>query len=810
MKPLTFGKIFVFLFFSLIIANNGFGQYYSYYGPEISNERHLNSKIRVRMYNQGSVEAAMYEGIGIYDGNNYGGYVELWIGGIIGDDTLVSTSDVPSEYGQYEFYPDYEPAGLIKDISPEDQEENNPYYQPETIFRSEYTDTFQYNDFINYSEYDKRKHKPLRVRVIQTSYSYNSTYADDFVLVEYKIQNINSKPIRETFVGFYMDGSVFKTGRFIVGGDAGDSQGLLEYVTPEFDGLENEYMGAAWIADVNGRPADGVFNANSLRHIMALVPLEVPESATIHNYNWWIVTQGSKWTGITGSWGPRRRGSFEHPLRLFNDQLGVPFTDEERYYMMSFPEKDFSTYYAGTDLRIRGWRDVPDFGADIADGWFGVNYVSSFGPFDLEPGEVKTVTIAYVVGRNFHTNPSAFNLYFNTSNPSTYLKTLDQQNLIDNIRNAKKLFDNPGVDTDGDGDSGKYVMQYDQLYGDSLKVYYAGDGVPDFSSAKPPPSPELRVYPSDNQIVIRWNGRGVEEYFDKFSSVRDFEGYRVYVSRSDKESELVLLSSYDIEDYNRFVWDSPTQSYKLIDVPFTMDSLRSLYGDDFEPLIYTPYQPFIFDGNRYYFTKVDNNLSDYRDKNLIHKVYPDAVRDTNDVDEEGRMRYYEYEYIIDGLLATIPYYVSISTFDFGHPAKELEPMESDPMDNLVMSYAAGDDWQDETEEKGLNAYVYPNPYISDGRYRDDYFENRFTDFIPDRSRAIYFANVPNKCKVTIYSLDGDLIQTIDHDVEEGNGDAHVVKWDVISKNMQTIESGLFYWVIESELGKQIGKLVIIR
>jgi hypothetical protein len=112
----------------------------------------------------------------------------------------------------------------------------------------------------------------------------------------------------------------------------------------------------------------------------------------------------------------------------------------------------------------------------------------------------------------------------------------------------------------------------------------------------------------------------------------------------------------------------------LKELPFTLDSLRVLYGDDFDPLEFGYGVPLQIDDDSYYFVSVDYNASDLSDARQIHKLYPDAVNDTNDVDDQGHMRYYEYEYVIDNLLPTVPYYVSVTAFDFGHPPKSLEPL----------------------------------------------------------------------------------------------------------------------------------------
>ncbi|MCK4573594.1 MAG: hypothetical protein KAU36_04440, partial [candidate division Zixibacteria bacterium] len=85
-----------------------------------------------------------------------------------------------------------------------------------------------------------------------------------------------------------------------------------------------------------------------------------------------------------------------------------------------------------------------------------------------------------------------------------------------------------------------------------------------------------------------------------------------------------------------------------------------------------------------------------------------------------------------------------------------------------------------------------------------------TDRPDDRVRAIHFANLPPKCTISIYTIDGDLVREIEHDRDLGDPTAAHDEWNLITRNTQLVVSGLYYWTIESADGSvQIGKLVII-
>jgi len=76
------------------------------------------------------------------------------------------------------------------------------------------------------------------------------------------------------------------------------------------------------------------------------------------------------------------------------------------------------------------------------------------------------------------------------------------------------------------------------------------------------------------------------------------------------------------------------------------------------------------------------------------------------------------------------------------------------------------------------------------------------------TRHIDFMGLPRaKTRIRIYTLAGDLVQTIDHDGSTGDGEA---PWNLISRNGQDVESGVYLFTVESSLGHQVGRFVLIR
>lgn len=61
-----------------------------------------------------------------------------------------------------------------------------------------------FNDYV----YPALNHRPLKLRVAQSSYVWNDPYAEAIHIVEYKIMNMGTKPIDSAYVGMFIDADV--------------------------------------------------------------------------------------------------------------------------------------------------------------------------------------------------------------------------------------------------------------------------------------------------------------------------------------------------------------------------------------------------------------------------------------------------------------------------------------------------------------------------------------------------------------------------------------------------------------------------
>jgi len=99
--------------------------------------------------------------------------------------------------------------------------------------------------------------------------------------------------------------------------------------------------------------------------------------------------------------------------------------------------------------------------------------------------------------------------------------------------------------------------------------------------------------------------------------------------------------------------------------------------------------------------------------------------------------------------------------------------------------------------------VVPNPY-----YATTAFEGQNTFTSGRGPREIQFRNLPQQCVIRIYTISGELVESIEHisSINYGTG-----KWDLLTKDNLTVAYGIYVYHIEAKgIGEKIGKLAIIK
>lgn len=786
------------------------------------------------------------------------GNLQIWIGGVRQGDTLVSTTRDLAGYGErfsesLEFWPLSPPENVFleRTIRPSLQIGGSCIELGASIdavsehdLISVATDTLTDARIVAPNSYDGRLHKPLGIKMTSRVMGWSYSYAEDFVLLHCTLENIgyrgattsaHDQRVSGVYIGLlewdHIHSYDVRLDLWSRGG-GGDDLAARQVTTP----LPSrphivDNLNTMWRCDNDGDPAAGQFDNYSVPSAIGVRVLSPLVSEKQFSFNWWHY-----WPAGAGpSWGPVRAGSkveFESP------ELGHPHSDRAKYQMMTNGEDDYPSWETALPHQHDGWLAPPSNAAALAAGAVSWELLS-FGPYDLALGDTLDFAIAIVGGEHLHSDPEHFSRVFDAARPDNFVRGLNKADLIQNAFWAGWMYDTPGLDTDGDG----YVGEFAELGGDT--IYYRGDGVPDFSGPPPPPAPHLTPTSARSLVILRWNGRTSESFIDPFLNRRDFEGYRVYMSRTGHEDDWAVVTQRDLVNFDRLTWNENRNRWQIEDPPFSRDSLKVLYDDlsllhygyPFEPDSFSegtldeafmeiqldPIDPANLDTVFRYFRPHDVNDSiddvglakadsaGLSIRGTIRRVYP--LADTSDVirrEDGSEFRpAYEYELAVEGLHVAEPVYFAATAFDHGDPATGLEPLESARAQSTVEVWpiVSSETVKSQRPKPG----VYPNPY----RLIDDYYgsnwENR-RGLEPDRERArqVTFYNVPDTCTVSIWSLDGDLVRRIKHSSEPGGSEATVVRWDLITRNTQSVKSGIYIWSVESRLGTDVGKLVIIK
>jgi hypothetical protein len=167
----------------------------------------------------------------------------------------------------------------------------------------------------------------------------------------------------------------------------------------------------------------------------------------------------------------------------------------------------------------------------------------------------------------------------------------------------------------------------------------------------------------------------------------------------------------------------------------------------------------------------------------------------------------QHEYVDIGLVNNLDYYYTVTSFtkpDVVSKQSSLESAKNTNAKGVTPGTAAPETVTDEIA-------VVPNPYRGDVVYKE--YKPAWEVVPPTRGwheadRRIQFINIPSPSEIKIYTLAGDLVYTIEHNIpDQGFAD-----WNLTSKNGQTVASGLYLYSVEdTENGKvHVGKFVVIK
>lgn len=299
--------------------------------------------------------------------------------------------------------------------------------------------------------------------------------------------------------------------------------------------------------------------------------------------------------------------------------------------------------------------------------------------------------------------------------------------------------------------------QKSELYNNALWAQRAYDN--GYKLPSPPDIPITRSEVTSNNVTLYWSNNA-EYSKDPISGKYDFEGYKLY--RTDPQSN------------NNLNQDLLSQMKLIAD----FDSSH----------------------NNYY-----NNTGFGFIKMNTFKTFPN---DTNK---------YWYKFDFPNQLNGFQYVYTVTSYDKGDSSQNLASLESSILSNTKRIVVGTTPVDDGSKDIG----VYPNPYYGSAIWDGTGTKKEIT-------RKIYFFNLPSKCEISIWTLAGDLVDRFDHDAATYNGnDIEWFKtysdgtqkfaggehaWDLISKNEQSIASGLYFFTVKNSVTGEIkkGKFLVVK
>ncbi len=422
----------------------------------------------------------------------------LWIGAVVGGDTVVSVGEDGWFHDVNELMPGYNLA--------EDTIMVNSIYE-DTLAISEQDFTALMTDTVKNPDIVPIEHRPIGVEVTQRSVSWSYNYARNFVIIDYWFRNIRAErdTIRDAYVGIYIDGDVGHVNTPAYAQD--DVTGFIESY---WDPIKNDSItvNTAWLADNDGDPTDdGRFDEFSPTGALGIALLKVGENPLdelSYSFNWWVSN-----TNEEIDWGPMRR----YPPMTWD---GTPETDIMKYQVMSNGEFDYDQTDILNYTEDDDWVPPPeDLAENMACG-YDTRFLFSFGPFDIPPDDTIRLAIAVMVAEDFHQDP----------------------NVVGDCQPEKYNYTGVAKTTEWVRD-----------------VYGAPNGLgePNYQGPVPPPKPYFEVETYDNVIDIYWKFQDAMETQDPITMLYDFAGFRIYTAEANLESYYTPIVEFDkvlFIDYN--------------------------------------------------------------------------------------------------------------------------------------------------------------------------------------------------------------------------------------------------------------------
>ncbi|HKA24044.1 MAG TPA: hypothetical protein VKF80_03615 [Candidatus Eisenbacteria bacterium] len=666
------------------------------------------------------------------------------------------------------------------------------------------------------------KHVPRGLQLRQNVYAFSVPGANDFVGIEWEIENVSGHELDSVYVGIRIDqdcGPVLRDRYF--------ADDLPEPRVPQ--GPDPSIAGDPDDPDnpnypyIRTRNKSGPLHVNDIEYQNGLCNLD-----TVYVNGFSVVDddgdQGQTAGGSvcmllghtidpTGQKAPRRVGwnsySYYIPGTPYS-QGGVPVNDAERFDAMSRAKN--------VDPQTGLITQAPPERNEIND----YSGMGAVGPFlHMQPGEKITFTWALGAQQVDY-----------SADPNNLKKRYSK--LVDMAVNAQLTYRGSyeireGIEVPGPEDFGRETClkkvpggptafsdchdQEPRQLSDNQCTWFDLDcnvctGVPGYvarpwTASSPPPNPTLALKPGDRKVTLEWDNKS-ETTPDPVEGAFDFKGYKIWrasnwtrpVSSSGPSDDLwSLLGTY-------YYYDAVFNPLRLKNAA-GQDSVvsRNLFLDRVTGKILYP--------NEVPCVESAPGVCDQAHGKKL--AFTPTGRDTT-IEGYAVTRYPvgRYTYVDPTALNGFIYFYSVTAFDSTGRGVTVAMQEGRQAaveaEGVVPQGAA-------TASASSGApFVVPNPY----RGHADW------DLHPNAQDPtgthVDFLSLPGDWRqIRIYTVSGDLVQTLHpddlqpngHAQREGPGDGQA-SWNLVSRNGQDVVSGIYLFSVESGTRTTRGKFTVIR
>ena len=702
-------------------------------------------------------------------------------------------------------------------------------------------------------------HEPLDLQLVQESFQWENDAVDDFIGFEFEIKNIGIITLKDVYLGFFADCDVGPRGQGGIADD--DLPGFFEgAVRAQDNSLVPISIAYMYDADGDGGVAPGFFGIMFLNHPTDLSGVTAPATVGITSFQ-----------AFAGN-APFDRG-------------GDPNNDAERYELLSRVEKDttpplfeegkandfrillasgpFVELAPGETLTYQaamvagdGERGLQKNAAEAALTYYGAYFDRDIDPdTGVEGRETKIceAELGDAIFEQFVEFCDTIGLSADDQFPPPISEDqLDEDGCI--YVNADCMFERAR----GNTQCKKEKILPPEALGGCTGVQGKEFQVTWLVGLAPVP-PDMRVWQTDNRVHVYWNNMSQIVPDVRLQEV-DFESYLLWraegydrpfgssISNGPESKLWSLIAEFDVVDFfeNR---------RELADGTVVTENLPLGANTGLDVIAYTPWAyregtpqyedaaqakdlvRRILEDPRFSFLNATIDPAQFvrfrKEEGVtdIGLLYPELRNFEGAYDVIDTVYWVEngvkfFEYVDRDVFNGIAYFYAVTASDFNADAagEELLPigpgLVGDAQSNFrfaIPRFKA--QTAEERDALGQNIYVFPNPATREALAE-------FSEFNPNANDPtgvrVMFANLPAAHNtIRIYTLAGDLVETIEHDGtvedcpdEEGFGNCGgAAFWNLVSRNGQEVVSGIYLYSVESDdsaFDRVVGRFVVVR